>query len=244
MGDMKHTNILLFVIVCFLSGAGTVLGSVLGSRLANALFVGAIVGGILGILAASWLATRLGLIERSHFVAAAAGAMIGFALAGAVAVTNLHTPLIPLASITLVGLGAVAGNRYLSGAKALKPEFAFAILGAGLSAPALVFVTTALLKYGLGFAQPFDLLDKLFASPDRLRILNLISPLVFLGGLLAALAINLYPQINLRIRRDNSRLVATVIAEAKPINLAVVVLCGLLLAILAGYVALENFPGL
>jgi Zn-dependent protease len=108
----------------------------------------------------------------------------------------------------------------------------------------LIFVTTALLKYGLGIAQPFDLMIKLFVSPDRMRIFNLISPLVFLGGLLAALVINLYPQINLRIRRDDSRLVATVIAQAKPINLAVVVLCGLLLAILAGHVALENFPGL
>jgi uncharacterized membrane protein YidH (DUF202 family) len=82
------------------------------------------------------------------------------------------------------------------------------------------------------------------ASPERFRIFNLLSPLFLLGGLFAALAINLYPQINLRIRRDNSRLVATVMAEAKPINLAVVVLCGLLLIILVGYVALENFRGL
>jgi hypothetical protein len=87
---------------------------------------------VLGILAGCWLATRSGLIDRTHFVAVAVGAMAGFALAGVIAVSNLHTPIIPIASIALVGLGAVAGNQYVSAAKMLKPEVAFALLGAGL----------------------------------------------------------------------------------------------------------------
>lgn len=241
---MKYKNISLFLVVCFLNGVCTLIGSVLGSKLVNGLFLGAVAGGIVGVLAATWLATRLGLIERANYGAVSIGGIAGFILASIVAITNLHMAIIPLASITLVGLGAVVGNKYLSKVNVPKSDTALALIGFALSAPALFFVSASLLKYSLGVGQLFDLLDSILSNPDRLRTFNLISPFVFLGGLLMALVLNLYPQVGLQVRREGNRYVATVIAEAKPINLVIIALCSLLLVTLVGYIALENLSHL
>jgi len=242
---MKHKNVWLFLIVCFLSGVCTLVGSVLGTRLvAGGLLWGAFAGGIVGVMAATWVATRLALIERANYNAGSIGGVAGFILASIVAITNLHTSIIPLASITLVGLGTVLGNRYLTKGNVRKSDTALALIGFVLSAPALFFVSASLLKYGLGVGQLFDLLGGILSNPERLRTFNLVSPFVFLGGLLAALVLNLYPQVGLQVRREGKRFVLTITAEAKPINLAIIGLCSLLLVTLVGYVALENLSRL
>ena len=238
---MKYKNISLFLIVCFLSGVSTLVGSVLGHSLGgNGLFIGAIVGGSLGVLVSTWLAIRLDLIERSTFGAVAVSGLAGFGLASVIAVTNLHTPIIPLVSVALVGLGAVVGKIYVSKITIAKSQARSAIIGLALSAPALFFVVASLLKYNFGVSQPFSLFEGMFATPERLHLFNIISPVVFVGGLLVGVIVNLYPQIEMQLRRDQGRLVATITAEAKPINLAIVVLGCLLLATLFGYVAVEN----
>ena len=238
---MKYKNTSLFLIVCFLSGIGTLSGSVLGHAVGGyGLFLGAIVGGILGVLVSTWLAIRLNLIERSTYGAVAVSGLAGFVLASIIAVTNLHTPIIPLVSIALVGLGAIVGKIYVSRITVAKSQALSAIIGLGLSAPALFFVMASLLKYNFGVSQPFNLIESLFATPDRLHLFNIISPFVFVGGLLVGVIVNLYPQIEMQLRRDDGRLVATITAEAKLINLAVVILGCLLLATLFGYVVVEN----
>jgi hypothetical protein len=109
-----------------------------------------------------------------------------------------------------------------------------------LSAPALFFIVASLLKSNFGVSQPFSLFESMLATPERFRLFNLISPIVFVGGLLLGVIVNLYPQLEMQFRRDQGRLVATITAEAKPLNLAIVVLGCLLLATLFGYVVLEN----
>ena len=238
---MKYKNTSLFLIVCFLSGVGTLVGSVLGHSVGgNGLFMGAIVGGSLGVLVSTWLAIRLNLIERSTYGAVAVSALTGFLLASLLAVTNLHTPIIPLISVALVGFGAIVGNTYVSRITVVKSQALSAIIGLGLVAPALFFVLASVLKYNFGVSQPFDLFEGMLATPDRLRLFNLISPFIFVGGLLVGVIVNLYPQMEMQIRRDHGRLVATITAEAKPINLAIVILGCLLLVTLFGYVAVEN----
>jgi hypothetical protein len=234
-------NITLFLIVCFLTGVSTFIGSVLGHGLGgDGLFLGALVGGCLGVLASTWLAIRLKLIARSTYGAVAGSGIAGFILASIIAVTNLHTPIIPLASIALTGLGAIAGKTYVSRIMIAKSQALVAILGLGLSAPALFFIVASLLNSNFGVSQPFSLFESMLATPERLRLFNIISPVVFVGGLLLGVIMNLYPQLEMQFRLDQGRLVATITAKAKPLNLAIVIFGCLLLASLFGYVVLEN----
>jgi hypothetical protein len=122
----------------------------------------------------------------------------------------------------------------------VKSQALLAILGLGLSAPALFFITASLLKYDFGVSQPFTLIENMLATPEQAHLFNIISPIVFVGGLLMGVIVNLYPQLEMQLRRDQGRLVATITAEVKPINLVIVILGCLLLATLFGYVALEN----
>ena len=112
---MVIKNLLLFLVLCPLCGVGILLGSMLGHSAGKVgLFSGAIIGGILGIAAAVWVAVRLNLLASSDYGAAFVGSLIGFIIAAIVAVNNLHGPLIPVASISLVGLGAILGKRLAS----------------------------------------------------------------------------------------------------------------------------------
>ena len=238
---MKYKSVALFLVVCFLTGVGILVGSVVGHTFGGmGLFLGAFIGGGLGVLVSTWLATRLTLMERAVYGAVALSALAGFVLASGIAVMNLHTPLIPLLSISLVGLGAIAGNRVVSRIKIPKSNALLAIIGLLLSAPALFFVFASLLKFSFGVEQPFNLLEGILSHPNWFRLFNIISPLVFVGGLFAGVLLNLYPQIEMQLRRDQGKLVATITAEASPINLAIVILACLLLLTLFGYVALEN----
>jgi hypothetical protein len=108
---MSLKDVPLFILVCALDGACILLGSVLGRGLSHAgLFAGAAVGGILGVAAALLLAARLNLMERAVFGAAFLGGVAGFAVAAVIAVKNLHGPLIPAASVGLVGAGVIIGK--------------------------------------------------------------------------------------------------------------------------------------
>ena len=102
---------LLFIIVCGLTGVFIFLGSVLGNSMGKTgLFVGALLGGVAGVAAAVWLAVRFSLLDRAGFGMTFVGGVIGFVVAAVIAVKNLHGPLIPMASVGLIGLGALLGK--------------------------------------------------------------------------------------------------------------------------------------
>ena len=104
-------NIALFVIVCGLAGFCILLGSVLGHRLGQVgLFSGAVIGGIVGVAIGVWLAARLRLLNRANFGVTFLGGVVGFIVAAVIAVNNLRGPIIPVASIALIGLGALIGK--------------------------------------------------------------------------------------------------------------------------------------
>src|SRR6266446_10597396 len=75
------------------------------------------------------------------------------------------------------------------------------LAGAGfvlLAAP-FYFVIAAILKYGFGVGLFFDPLAAFFAEPQRLRFLNLVlTPVLFFGGSLLALGLNLYAVLGRR----------------------------------------------
>src|SRR5215472_17426940 len=68
------------------------------------------------------------------------------------------------------------------------------------------------------------------------------NPVVVVGGLLGALCVNLASVLRLHTERENGHIAAvTVRIGAKPLNLAVVAMGGLLLATVLGYAFIENF---
>jgi hypothetical protein len=72
-------------------------------------------GGILGGLLASMLIARIALwrrwIVRSEYWPTVLGAALGFLLACAVAVKTLSSPVGPILSTLLIGVGAVLGSK-------------------------------------------------------------------------------------------------------------------------------------
>lgn len=120
-------------------------------------------------------------------------------------------------------------------------ERKLAAVGSVLLLAPSYFVVASALKYGLGVGLLFDPLEPLFSDPWRMGVFNAVSPVVFLGGLVAALALNAYPLLRLDVGREDGAMVGTVRLEAKPFNVSVVVVSLLLLATLVGYAFLENF---
>ena len=110
-----------------------------------------------------------------------------------------------------------------------------------LAAPTL-FVSAAVTEYVLGIGHPLSgPLDYLFSSPGLFRVFNILSPIVFLGGLMAAALANLYAVVDLNAQWRRTTLVTTVAVRANVWNLTVVALSGLMLTTFALYAFVENF---
>ncbi len=109
-----------------------------------------------------------------------------------------------------------------------------------LSAP-LFFVAASLLKYELGIGVLFDPLEALLSVSGRREVFNLVSPVVFLGGLGIALALNVYAVTRFDVSREGGTIVSTVRVRLGLWNIAVAIVSILLLMTLVGYAFLENF---
>lgn len=99
----------LFVIASLLGGFGGLVGSIAGGALGS-LFVGGFVGGVLVAPLGAGLARWRGWIERSDFWPTSVGAALGFLAAATVAVNTLSSPVGPITSTALTGLGALLGQ--------------------------------------------------------------------------------------------------------------------------------------
>lgn len=105
----------------------------------------------------------------------------------------------------------------------------------------LYFLSAALLKYGLEIGILFDPLEAFLSDPERVKVFNLISPVVFLGGLVLALALNVCAVLRINVGREDGALVGNLRLDIKLFNIVIVAASSLLLVILVGYVLLENF---
>jgi len=96
--------------MCIAAGIGGAVGSMLGHGVGQGfLIVGGFAGGVLAVTGMSYLAARLGWIHRAQRFWTAAGALAGFVLACLVALSTLSSPIGPILSTLLVGVGAIAG---------------------------------------------------------------------------------------------------------------------------------------
>ena len=104
--------LLLALVVSLIVGPLIILGSIAGAAFPKpGLFAGAFVGGWFGVALAAHIATLRGIIAPELRGRTIAGGIAGFVLAAAIAVQNLHTPVIPALCGILVPLGAVVGSR-------------------------------------------------------------------------------------------------------------------------------------
>src|SRR5262245_5832936 len=102
----------LWVIATALGGVGGFLGSIIGAAFGHeSLFLGGFIGGV----AVAPLTGRLALwrhwISRSQYWPTTLGAAVGFLAAALIAVNTLSSPVGPILSTCLIGIGALVGRR-------------------------------------------------------------------------------------------------------------------------------------
>ena len=103
-------RIFLFFTAIILSGGGALGGSIAGAAVGKkGLWVGGVLGGLVGASISSWLAAKLDWIANSQRARTTIGTIIGFLIAAEIAVNTLSSPVGPITSTVLAGLGAVIG---------------------------------------------------------------------------------------------------------------------------------------
>lgn len=104
------------------------------------------------------------------------------------------------------------------------------------------FIATSILKYILGFGMPFDVLEPVFSRLDHRYVARFpMAPVIFLGGLLTAIVVNLLAVLHLDFSQTASAVHIDVEMKKKPLNLAIIAVSVGVLAILFLYGFLENF---
>ena len=105
-----RARVILFLVACALGGAGGLLGSILGNLAGNsALFAGGVLGGLLATACVGTIARSRRWIPAARARSTSVGAMIGFAAAALVATQTLGSPVGPVLSVSLIGIGAILG---------------------------------------------------------------------------------------------------------------------------------------
>ena len=108
--------VLTFIVACFLGGAGGMLGSILGNAAGRTgLFVGGVIGGVV-------LASLTGVVARwrrwiptDRARSTGVGVAVGFLAAALIATRTLGSPIGPILSTSLIGIGALIGARSRGG---------------------------------------------------------------------------------------------------------------------------------
>ena len=102
-----------FAAMCLLGGIGGFAGSVLGGFLGpHMLFVGGFLGGVLIAPLSAKIAVWRRWIAPAQYGPVALGSALGFVAAALVAVNTLSSPVGPVFSTTLTGMGALAGSYF------------------------------------------------------------------------------------------------------------------------------------
>lgn len=100
----------LFILMMLLGGIGGALGSMVGNAFGRGgLTAGGVLGGIVLVAAGGYLAARLKWIAPAQRLWTSIGGVAGFGLAVFVALATLSSPVGPILSTLLVGIGAVLG---------------------------------------------------------------------------------------------------------------------------------------
>ena len=100
------TLLLSWLATGFAAAVGSIVGNAAGVR---GLQAGAVAGGVLGLLGAVAAAKRLAWLPSDEARGAFFGGLVGFAFAVPITLTHMGTPVIPVLSCALVGIGTLLG---------------------------------------------------------------------------------------------------------------------------------------
>jgi len=114
------------------------------------------------------------------------------------------------------------------------------VWGLLLAAPAALFLLASVLNE-LGVSLLYAPIEAFASGPQRQQIFNLVSPVVFLGGIATALLLNFLAVAQLDLRWEQKRLVSTVTIVPRTLNVTLILAVGLMLASFVGYAFVENF---
>ena len=102
----------LFVLACVIGGIGGLVGSILGGAFGQrGLFAGGVIGGVLIAPITASIARWRGWIAPDQYRGTMLGAAIGSLLAALIAVNTLSSPVGPVLSTALIGIGALVGSK-------------------------------------------------------------------------------------------------------------------------------------
>ena len=100
----------VFLATWAFAGLGAVIGSVVGSAAGKpGLFAGAGLGGVIAVGLAVVVVIKLRWLAAEDRRGAFGGGILGFAIAAPIAVSNLHTPVLPILVCGLTGAGLLLG---------------------------------------------------------------------------------------------------------------------------------------
>jgi transcriptional regulator with XRE-family HTH domain len=122
----------------------------------------------------------------------------------------------------------------------LKSNTAFTV-GLIMVFPAVYFISASILKYNFGISFLFDPLEIFFSSYEMLRIFNLISPVIFVFGLLGALLTNLLTMFSVKLWKEKRTIQSEISFSPRALNLLVSVISFSTLMIMLTYAFGENF---
>ena len=117
-----RAKIMLFLTSTILAGLGGALGSILGNAGGRRmLFVGGVIGGVLMAVIATRIGVWRGWVPAERATRSGLFAAAGFLLAALIAVNTLSSPVGPVLSASLVGIGAILGAGGFGGRRLQEP---------------------------------------------------------------------------------------------------------------------------
>ena len=117
-----RAKVKLFLTSTILAGLGGALGSIVGNAGGRRmLFVGGVIGGLVMALIAARIGVWRCWVPAEHATRSGLFAAAGFLLAALIAVNTLSSPLGPVLSASLVGIGAVLGAGGFPGRRLHEP---------------------------------------------------------------------------------------------------------------------------
>jgi len=122
----------------------------------------------------------------------------------------------------------------------LKSRTAF-IAGLFLLFPAFYFITASVLKHNFGIEFLFNPLEIFYSSPEVLKYFNILSPVIFLSGLIVAIVINILTMFSIKLWKEKNVIQSELSFSPQGLNLTITFVSVTSLMVMIIYVIVEIF---